>query len=164
MPCDVRKVKLRLFSMTIRTKIYFAGMLILLAVLLVSGFRSFQGTTLLQANASSSPSKGTLEKLLPDTIGSGKPVILDFYTPFCLACQRIKPKLEKVSTEPPSVTLMRINLQNPDSTTQGLSKAFGIGTAPYVVFISGKGIAKSTFLEDTDIAELRKAKQEILKK
>jgi len=150
--------------MTIRTKIYFTGIVVLLSVLVVGVFKSFPGGMFLSAHASSSPSKATLQKLLPDTVGAGKPVILDFYTSFCLACQKIKPKLEKVAAAPPSVVLKRISLENPDSTTQALSKLFGISTAPYVVFISGNGTVKNTFLEDTDMGELQNAKQAILKK
>lgn len=95
-----------------------------------------------------------LKALLPQTVGEGKPVILDFNSRFCLACQLVTPKLEKVAEAKPEITLLGIDINNTRPEDKPVLDAFDVVTVPYVVFITGKGEITQVFQDDMPQAEL----------
>lgn len=98
-----------------------------------------------------------LKTLFPDSVGKGKPAILDVYSKFCLACQQLAPKLDALVAHTPGVVMERVDAQHPDEHAKAVLKAFNVTTAPYVAFITGEGRVTHVFLEDTPEAELNAA-------
>ncbi len=104
-----------------------------------------------------------IQQLLPETVGQGKPVIVDFYSQFCLACQQLKPKLEKLTAKHPELTVVRLDVQNPRPEDEPVIKAFKATTVPYVAFIDGQGHIHKELLEDVPVEELEAAALAIIK-
>lgn len=109
------------------------------------------------------PSYAELAPHLADSLGKGHSVILDFQTPFCLACFKLKPKLEKTIQKTHGVSLVTLNVQKLDAHGQALSKLFRVTTAPHVVFIGRDGVVLKTLLDDAPQSEIDKLATQLAK-
>lgn len=105
----------------------------------------------------------TVKALLPESVGKGKPAVIDFYTQFCLACQQLEPKLEKLSARTPEVTFLRMDIQHPSKQDKAIMEAFHVKTVPYVAFIAPSGEVKQVILEDASDEALDKAVADLVK-
>ena len=64
---------------------------------------------------------------------SSKPVVVDFWAPWCGPCKQIAPDLEAISDSEPGVTIAKVNIdENPD-----LAQAYGVRSIPMLVAFKG---------------------------
>ena len=64
---------------------------------------------------------------------SDKPVVVDFWAPWCGPCKQIAPDLEAISDAQSAVTIAKVNIdENPD-----LAQAYGVRSIPMMVAFKG---------------------------
>ncbi len=62
---------------------------------------------------------------------SSKPVIIDFYAPWCPHCQQMAPLMEEASTRYPNIRFAKINCDNQAE----LAERFSVDRLPTLLFI-----------------------------
>ncbi len=80
-------------------------------------------------------------------ISSGKPVVLEFTSPMCSACNQIKQNLPEIETKYSSrVDIKKYNAASGDSETQQLMTKYNVKVVPTLIYINkdGKVIRTST--------------------
>ncbi|VEU80792.1 thioredoxin [Haploplasma axanthum] len=66
---------------------------------------------------------------IDELVGSGKPVLIQYYADWCGPCQMLKPVLEELSKEITDVTFYRVNIES----YRDLAVSAGIQSIPTVV-------------------------------
>ncbi|MEZ4574314.1 MAG: thioredoxin family protein [Vampirovibrionales bacterium] len=87
--------------------------------------------------------------LFSDSVGQGKPLVVDFTSRFCYECRQLKPKLEALAKTYPDITFQLVSIQSKDAHDQALLNAFHVTTVPYVAFIDGSGQVKKVVIDNT---------------
>jgi thiol-disulfide isomerase/thioredoxin len=71
-------------------------------------------------------------------IGAGTPVLLEFQSPYCLACMAAKPAVDSLEQRyAGKLIVLRLNLQ--DAAGRELASRFGAGFTPTFVLLDGAG-------------------------
>lgn len=78
-----------------------------------------------------------------EVLDSEKTVVADFNASWCGPCRMLKPTIDRLSDEYPSVKFVSINIDDEDS----LAEQYGISSIPcLIVFKGGKAVKKSVGL------------------
>ena len=82
-----------------------------------------------------------LENFRKEVLESDKPVLLDFWAPWCGPCRMVVPLVEAIAEERPDVKVGKVNIDEQFE----LARQFGVTTIPtLVVMKGGKIIRQST--------------------
>ena len=81
----------------------------------------------------------TDESFESDVLGAGKPVVVDFWAPWCGPCKAIEPALEELAEANSGVEFVKLDIdENPRTASR-----FGVLSIPTVMLFSG-GEARET--------------------
>jgi len=71
-----------------------------------------------------------------EILGSGKPILIDFYATWCGPCKMMAPVVEEIAEEHPEVTVCKINTDDEPA----IATSFGIMAIPTFVAIKDGAI------------------------
>jgi thioredoxin 1 len=81
----------------------------------------------------------TDETFEADVLHAGKPVVVDFWAPWCAPCRRIEPALEQLAAENDSVEFVRLDIDaNPVSASR-----YDVLSLPTVALFSSGELRKT---------------------
>lgn len=77
-------------------------------------------------------------KMVQEMIGNGKPVLLEFQSPYCIGCTRLKPIVDELEAEyGQRVLFIRLNIQ--ESVGRELAPLYGFEFTPTFIFFDAQG-------------------------
>lgn len=87
-------------------------------------------------------------------IGQGKPVLLEFQSPYCISCTALKPAVDKAEQEYAGrLVVLRINIQDP--LGRDLRPIYNFQYTPTFIFLDEQGQEQWRTIRDFDEARLR---------
>ena len=76
-----------------------------------------------------------------EVLNSDKPVLLDFWAPWCGPCRMVSPILEEIANERPDIKVVKVNVDE----EQELAMNFQVRSIPMLVVMrDGKVVSQST--------------------
>ena len=76
-----------------------------------------------------------------EVMNSDKPVLLDFWAPWCGPCRMVSPILEEIANERPDIKVVKVNVDE----EQELAMNFRVRSIPMLVVMKdGKVVSQST--------------------
>jgi thioredoxin 1 len=89
-----------------------------------------------------------------DMIGAGTPVLLEFQSPYCLACTAIRPTVDELETELSGrLHVIRLNVQ--DSVGRELAAIYGFTFTPTFILFDPQGVELWRQVGDLDSERVR---------
>ena len=89
----------------------------------------------------------TADNFNEEVLNSDKPVLVDFWAPWCGPCRMLAPVLEELGREHPEIKVCKVNTDD----EMELAVKFGIDSIPCVIaFKNGKQIDKSVGFTSKD--------------
>lgn len=77
-------------------------------------------------------------KMVQEMIGAGKPVLLEFQSPYCIGCTAIKPLVDSLEQElGERILFIRLNIQEP--VGRELAPVYGFEFTPTFIFFDAQG-------------------------
>jgi len=69
---------------------------------------------------------------LQQVVGSG-PVLIDFYTDWCIPCKSLRPMLDDIAQDRPNLTVVAVNIEN----SVYLAEKYGVSSVPTMMLLEG---------------------------
>ena len=89
----------------------------------------------------------TADNFNEEVLNSDKPVLVDFWAPWCGPCRMLAPVLEELGREHPEIKVCKVNTDE----EMELAVKFGIDSIPcFIAFNNGKQIDKSVGFTSKD--------------
>ena len=77
-------------------------------------------------------------KMAQAMIGQGKPVLLEFQSPYCIVCTKMKPVVDDLENElGGQLLILRLNVQ--ENAGRELAKVYGFEFTPTFIYFDGEG-------------------------
>ena len=82
-----------------------------------------------------------LHNFQAEVLNSDKPVLLDFWAPWCGPCRMVVPMVEQIAAERPDIKVGKVNIDEEFE----LARAYGISSIPTLMVLKeGRVIRQST--------------------
>lgn len=85
-----------------------------------------------------------------EVVSSGKPVLLDFWAPWCGPCRKLSPVVDKIAEENPHIKVGKVNVEE----QKELAEKFHIMSIPALILMKeGKAVATSLGVKPQEAIE-----------